>query len=54
MIFESSSTLFEVHSKGMEKFSVGERGIDISNNDDVAPFVEVGQNILDFQFRLEF
>jgi hypothetical protein len=45
MVFKLSTQLVQLDPKGIEQFPIGKRGIDISNDDHIASFVEVGDDV---------
>jgi hypothetical protein len=54
MIFQPCIAFFKLNSKGIEEFSVRERSIYITDDNDISSLVEVRDDILHFQLAVEF
>lgn len=54
MIFKPSVTFFKFHTKSIEKFPIRERGVNITNDDDIASEIEVRDDIFNLDLALYF
>lgn len=54
MIFQLRPTLIEVYPKGVEKFSEGEGGINVCDEDDVSSLIEVINDVSGLDAAIDF
>ena len=53
VVFEDSSLLIEIHSQRVEQFSERSGSVNITDDNDVASFVEIADDVFDVQFAVQ-